>query len=134
MNVQVFGFRDCQESRKALRFFSERRVPVHFVDMDEKPATRGELRRFAERLGAAALIDREGRWFRDLGLRVAGDSPERLLERALVEPRLLRTPLVRSGRDVAVGARPEVWQGWIDAGRAATSAGSSREPGPRPGR
>ena len=126
MNVQVFGFRDCQETRKALRFFSERRVPVHFVDMDEKPATRGELRRFAERLGAASLIDREGRRFRDLGLRATGDSPERLLERALVEPRLLRTPLVRSGRDVTVGARQEAWQGWIDAG--------PREPGPRPAR
>lgn len=126
MNVQVFGFRDCQETRKALRFFSERRVPVHFVDMDEKPATRGELRRFAERLGAASLIDRVGRRFRDLGLRAAGDSPERLLERALIEPRLLRTPLVRSGREVAVGARQEAWQGWIDAGR--------REPLPRPAR
>jgi len=126
VNVQVFGFRDCQETRKALRFFSERRVPVHFVDMDEKPATRGELRRFAERLGAASLIDREGRRFHDLGLRVAGDSPERLLERALVEPRLLRTPLVRSGREVAVGPRQEAWQGWIEAGR--------REPGPQPAR
>jgi len=133
VNVQVFGFRDCQETRKALRFFSERRVAVHFVDMDEKPATRGELRRFAERLGAASLIDRGGRRFRDLGLRVAGDSPERLLQRALVEPRLLRTPLVRSGREVAVGARHEAWQGWIDAERrAASSAAGSREPGPRP--
>lgn len=133
MNVQVFGFRDCQETRKALRFFSERRVPVHFVDMDEKPATRGELRRFAERLGAASLIDREGRRFRDLGLRSAGDSPERLLDRALVEPRLLRTPLVRSGREVAAGARQEAWQGWIDAERrAASSSTGSREPGPRP--
>ena len=126
MNVQVFGFRDCQETRKALRFFSERRVPVHFVDMDEKPATRGELRRFADRLGAVSLIDREGRRFRELGLRVAGDSPERLLERAVVEPRLLRTPLVRNGREVAVGARQEAWQAWVDVGR--------REPAPRSAR
>ena len=132
MNVQVFGFRYCQETRKALRFFSERRVAVHFVDMDERPATRGELRRFAERLGAAGLIDREGKRFRDLGLRVAGDSPERLLERALAEPRLLRTPLSRSGRDLAVGGRPDAWQGWVDAERrAAASSTGSREPGPR---
>jgi arsenate reductase-like glutaredoxin family protein len=132
VNVQVFGFRDCRDTRKALRFFSERRIAVHFVDMDEKPATRGELRRFAERLGAAALIDREGRRFRDLGLRVAGDSPERLLERALGEPRLLRTPLVRSGRDVAVGARADAWQGWVDTERRAQAgprSGGSREPG-----
>ncbi len=136
MNVQIFGFRDCQETRKALRFFSERRVAVHFVDMDEKPATRGELRRFAERLGAASMIDREGRRFRDLGLRVAGDSPERLIERALVEPRLLRTPLVRGGRQVAVGGRPDTWQEWVDAERRtpATPPAASGEPRSRPAR
>ena len=129
MNVQIFGFRDCQETRKALRFFAERRILVHFVDMDEKPATRGELRRFVERLGAAVLIDREGKRFRDLGLRVAGDSPERLLERALAEPRLLRTPLARSGREVAVGPSPQAWQAWVDAERRSASVpATSREP------
>ena len=118
MNVQVFGFKDCQDTRKALRFFAERRVPVHLVDLAERPASRGELRRFAERFGAAALIDREGARFRALGLRVAGDSPQRLLDRALTEPRLLRTPLVRGGARVAVGHAPGDWQAWIDAERA----------------
>ena len=82
MNVQVFGFKNDFETRKALRFFSERRLPVHFVDLDERPASRGELRRFVERLGAAALVDRESARFRSLGLRVSGNSPERLVERA----------------------------------------------------
>lgn len=118
MNVQIFGFKNCQETRKALRFFAERRVPVHFVDLAERPASRGELRRFAERFGPAALIDREGARFRELGLRVAGDSPQRLLDRALAEPRLLRTPLVRNGPRVAVGHAPGDWQAWIDAERA----------------
>ena len=81
MNVQVFGFKDCRETRKALRFFSERRIAVHFVDLAERPATRGELGRFAQKFGAAALLDREGARFRALGLRVSGDSPERLLTR-----------------------------------------------------
>ena len=82
MNVQIFGFRDCQATRKAQRFFSERRIAVHFVDLDERPASRGELRRFAERFGPAALIDKEGARFKALGLRVAGDSPQRLVDRA----------------------------------------------------
>ena len=90
---------------------------MHFVDLNERPAARGELRRFAEKFGAAALIDRDGARFKALGLRVAGDSPERLLERALTEPRLLRTPLVRCGGRVAVGHAPETWQAWIDAAR-----------------
>ena len=115
VQAQIFGFNDCQDTRKAQRFFKERGVSVHFVDLNERPAARGELRRFAEKFGAAALIDRDGARFKALGLRVAGDSPERLLERALTEPRLLRTPLVRCGGRVAVGHAPETWQAWIDA-------------------
>jgi len=118
LNVQIFGFKDCQDTRKALRFFAERRISPHFVDLEERPATRGELRRFAERFGAVALVDRESSRFRDLGLHVAGDSPERLLERALGAPRLLRAPLVRCGGQLAIGPTPQAWQAWVDAERA----------------
>ena len=117
VRAQIFGFNDCQDTRKAQRFFKERGVSVHFVDLKERPAARGELRRFAEKFGAGALIDREGPRFKVLGLRVAGDSPERLLERAVGEPRLLRTPLVRCGPRVAIGLAPEAWQAWIDAAK-----------------
>jgi arsenate reductase len=120
IQVQIFGFADCQDTRKAQRFFKERGVTVHFVDLKERPAARGELRRFAEKFGAAALIDREGARFKALGLRAAGDSPERLLERALTEPHLLRTPLVRFGGRVAVGHAPESWQAWVDAAKQGT--------------
>jgi arsenate reductase (glutaredoxin) len=92
---------------------------VHFVDLDERAASKGELRRFAERFGPAALVDREGARFKALGLRVAGDSPQRLLDRALTEPRLLRTPLVRNGGKVTVGHAPDDWQGWIDSEKTA---------------
>jgi arsenate reductase len=114
MTVQIFGFRDCQDTRKAQRFFAERRIPVYFVDLDERPAAKGELRRFAERFGPAALIDREGARFKALGLRVAGDSPQRLLDRALTEPRLLKTPLVRNGGKVTVGLAPDDWRAWVN--------------------
>ena len=113
MSVQVFGFQGCQDSRKALRFFSERRIAVHFVDLKERPATRGELRRFQEKFGAAALIDRDHPRFRALGLSVRGDSPERMLEQALGEPRLLRTPLVRGDHRVTIGYVPDDWKSWL---------------------
>jgi len=119
LTIQVFGFRDCQATRKAQRFFAERRIAIHFVDLAERPAAKGELRRFAERFGPAALIDREGPRFKALGLRVAGDSPQRLLDRALTEPRLLRTPLVRNGGKVTVGLTPDDWQAWVDVGTTA---------------
>jgi arsenate reductase (glutaredoxin) len=115
VNVQVFGFKNCQDTRKALRFFSERRIAAHFVDLDERPAARGELRRFQDKFGAAALINREHPRFRALGLHVRGDSPERMLERALTEPRLLRTPLVRGGNRVSLGHAPDDWAAWLAA-------------------
>jgi arsenate reductase len=115
INIQVFGFQDCQDTRKALRFFAERRIAVHFVDLKERPAAKGELKRFADRFGPAALVDKDSATYKAMGLRVALDSPQRLLERALVEPRLLRTPLVRNGGKVAIGHTPDEWQVWLDA-------------------
>jgi arsenate reductase-like glutaredoxin family protein len=119
MTIQIFGFRDCQDTRKAQRFFAERRLAVHFVDLAERPASRGELDRFARKFGAAALIDRESPRFRALGLHVSGDSPERQLTRALTEPRLLKTPLVRSGNRLTVGPAPDEWRAWVEADRRA---------------
>ena len=110
IQAQIFGFTDCQDTRKAQRFFKERGIIVHFVDLKERPAARGELRRFADKYGAAALIDREGARFKALGLRVAGDS---------TEPRLLRTPLVRYGGRVAIGHTPDTWREWVDAAKPA---------------
>jgi arsenate reductase-like glutaredoxin family protein len=114
VNVQIFGFHDCQDTRKAQRFFAERRIPVHFVDMKERPPSKGELKRFGDRFGAAC-IDKESAAYKTLRLRLALDSPQRLVERALTEPRLLRTPLVRNGGKVTIGHARDEWQAWIDA-------------------
>ena len=128
MNVQVFGFKDCQETRKALRFFTDRRIAVHFVDLKEKPASKGELRRFADRHGAAALIARDSPRFKALGLHASGDSPQRQLERALIEPRLLKTPLVRVDQRVSVGYAPDDWTAWIKP----SGVGAVRDSPPKP--
>ena len=90
---------------------------MHFVDLDERPAARGELRRFQEKFGAAALINRDHPRFRALGLHVRGDSPERMVERALTEPRLLRTPLVRGDHRVTIGDAADDWNSWIEGSR-----------------
>jgi len=118
VTIQIFGFNDCQDTRKAQRFFAERGIPVHYVDLAQRPASKGELRRFADKFGAAALIDKAGARYKALGLRVALDSPARLLERALTEPRLLRTPLVRNGGKVTIGLAPEEWQAWVAAAKS----------------
>jgi hypothetical protein len=66
--VQVFGTRKSADTRKALRFFSERRIKVHFVDLAERAASPGELRRFVAKFGVAALVDQASRRFGELGL------------------------------------------------------------------
>jgi arsenate reductase-like glutaredoxin family protein len=99
---------------------------VHFVDLSERPASKGELKRFADRFGPAAVIDKGGATYKAMGLRVALDSPQRLLGRALAEPRLLRTPLVRHGGKVTVGHTPDDWQAWAEADKKPPSAGDKQ--------
>jgi len=118
MEVQVFGVKKSAGTRAALRFFAERRIKVHFVDLNERAAAVGELRRFAQQFGVAALVDHESRRFGELGLRSAILSDERWLEKLSLEPLLLRMPLVRHQQQLTIGAAPETWDEWYAASKA----------------
>ncbi len=113
MEVQVFGTKKSAETRKALRFFAERRVKTHFVDLNERPASLGELSRFVQKFGLDRLIDRESRRFDELGLGHARLSDQRWLEKLVDEPLLLRTPLVRTGNLLTIGPAETDWKAWI---------------------
>ncbi len=113
MEVQVFGTRKSADTRRALRFFAERRVKTHFVDLQERAAAPAELKRFAQRFGVQALVDRESRRFADLGLGAARLSDERWLDRLATEPLLLRMPLVRWQQRLTIGADEAAWRQWI---------------------
>lgn len=117
MEVQIFGIRKSPETRRALRFFAERRIRTHFVDLLVRPASPGELRRFAQRFGVETLLDRDGRRFADLGLRAAQYGEQRWLDRLAQEPLLLRMPLVRSGQRLTVGLAEDDWKSWVAAER-----------------
>jgi arsenate reductase-like glutaredoxin family protein len=110
--VQVFGIRKSADTRKALRFFSERRIKTHFVDLAERAASRGELNRFAMKFGVEALIDRSSARFRDLGLLHARLSSDAWLRRLVDDPFLLRMPLVRSGARLTIGVDEASWRDW----------------------
>jgi arsenate reductase len=112
MEVQIFGIKKSPDTRKALRFFAERRVKTHFVDLLERAASPGELKRFAQKFGVEALVNRQSRRFLDLGLGAARLSADGWLE--LVEqPLMLRMPLVRQGSQLTVGDATEIWHGWL---------------------
>src|SRR2546430_16395340 len=112
MEVQVFGVRKSADTRAALRFFAERRIKVHFVDLNERAAAVGELRRFAQKFGVAGLIDRDSRRFGELGLRSGTRSEERWLDEFSLEPLLLRRPLVRNQNQITIGAAQETCHTW----------------------
>jgi arsenate reductase (glutaredoxin) len=112
MEVQIFGTKKSADTRKALRFFSERRVRTHFVDLQQRAASPGELRRFARKFGVQALIDTNSRRFAELGLTRAHLSDERWIDRLADEPMLLRVPLVRWQQQLTVGADETAWREW----------------------
>ena len=112
MNVQIFGVKNDADTRKALRFFKERRIDVHFVDFKVKAPSKGELRRFVQKFGADTVIDREAKRFKALGLHTAYYSDDRWLEIASEEPLILRTPLVRQQNELTVGLAEDTWRAW----------------------
>lgn len=114
--VQVFGLEDSQATRAARRFFKERRLVVHFVDLRRKPMAPGELRRFVERLGAPALADTQGKPWSELGLGFLRMTDVELADKLLADQRLLRLPLVRAGNGFAAGRDEAAWKALVKPG------------------
>jgi arsenate reductase-like glutaredoxin family protein len=112
MEVQVFGVKKSSDTRKALRFFSERRVKTHFVDLNERAASPGELKRFIQKFGLDRLIDKDSKRYEELGLRHARYSDETWLDKLVDEPLLLRMPLVRNGNALTIGLAEQDWKAW----------------------
>jgi len=112
-DIQVFGRDDSPATRAALRFFRERRVAVHYVDLKKRGIAPGELQRFTQSLGAAALLDATSRPYRDLGLAHLSLDQAGIVARLLADPRLLRLPLARHGNHVTVGPAEATWAAWL---------------------
>jgi arsenate reductase (glutaredoxin) len=113
VNVQIFGVKNSPATRAAERFFKERRVEIHFVDLKKKPMSPGEIRRFVERFGMERLVDSEGAAYVDAGLKYMKMSEAELLLRIEQDPKLLRLPLVRSGNHLAVGSDESGWKSML---------------------
>jgi len=110
VSIQIFGVKNSPETRAAERFFKERRVTVQMMDLSQRPMAAGELRRFTDRFGLAALLDSEGKAYVDAGLKYLRMADAELMERIGREPKLLRLPLVRAGNRVSIGRDEESWK------------------------
>ncbi len=115
-SVQIFGVKGSQATRAAERFFKERRVQIHYVDLQKKALAPGEIKRFADRFGGlAGLLDKECKEFVDAGLKYLKVSESELLTRIERTPKLLRLPLVRgAGKRLAVGHDEAAWKAMLE--------------------
>ena len=116
MNIQIFGTKKCAETRKAQRFFKERSIRFQFIDLAEKGLSKGELHSVAARVSLDQLLDRSSRRFAGKGLTHAWLNANKIEALLLEDPLLLRTPIVRNGKEATVGHCPEVWKTWQSSG------------------
>lgn len=111
-SVQIFGTKKSQGARAAERFFKERRVKIHYVDLAQRPISKGELTRFVQKFGLNALLDIGGKAYKDAGLEHMRLSDDSLMQKMMDDPALIRLPLVRGGKVLAVGADAEAKAAW----------------------
>lgn len=112
MNIQIFGVKNDADTRKAMRFFKERRANIHFNDFKIREPSKGELRKFVQKFGIDAVIDRDSKRFKSLGLHTAHYGEDRWLDIAAEEPEILKMPLVRFESKVTIGHDETTWREW----------------------
>ena len=112
INIQIFGTKKSSDTRKAERWFKERRIKFQYINLQEKEISKGELRSVAQAVGGlATLIDEKAK--DSYAVALLQHTPESmLLDKLLENQQVLRQPLVRNGRQATVGYAPDVWKSW----------------------
>ena len=113
MGLQIFGSKKSFDSKKAERFFKERRIKYQYIDLHQYGISRGELKSVAAAVGLNELADPKDQ---DYALFQHLASDEARLEKLYEIPEMLRTPIVRNGKKATVGYEPETWEQWISSG------------------
>lgn len=112
MNIQIFGTKKCSDTRKAERFFKERGVKYQFIDMKEKGMSKGELTSVAAvNGGISGMVDPDAKDKDALAL-FKYIAEEDKLSKLLENQQIIKTPVVRNGKQSTLGYQPEVWKKW----------------------
>lgn len=109
MNIQIFGKAKCFDTKKAERYFKERRIKYQFVDVIKFGMSRGELSSVKNAVGLDAMVDTNDQ---DYPLYQYLASADAKLDKLYEEPYLIKTPIVRNGKKATVGYCPDVWKTW----------------------
>jgi len=110
MNIQILGRKNCNDTKKAQRFFKERRINFHFRDLAEKGLSNGELENICRTIDPEDLIDKESKQYKKRGLEF---MVYQVAEELLNDPLIIRTPIVRNGSKATVGVESDTWAEWI---------------------
>ena len=110
MNIQIFGSSKCFDTKKAQRWFKERRIKFQYIDLPSKGLSPREYQSVKQKIGFEALVNTESRAYEDLYM--PWIAPAAREGKLLEHPELFRTPIVRNGKDATVGYCPEVWEKW----------------------
>ena len=112
MNIQIIGTKKCNDTKKAERYFKERGIKYQFIDMKEKGMSKGEFTSVAQANGGLEnMINWEDKNQDTLAL-IKYIADEDKLEKILENPSVIKTPVVRNGKQSTLGYQPEVWKGW----------------------
>lgn len=111
MNIQIFGVKKCFDTKKAERYFKERKIKYQLINLDEKSMSKGELKNVASAVGLSELLDKDSKTYKALNMdRIVNASVKE--ELLLENPGLFKTPVVRNGKQATVGYKPEIWKDW----------------------
>ena len=111
MNIQIFGKKKCFETKKAERYFKERKIKFQKIDLTSKGISKGELQSVVKSVGLDNLVNESANCYHESLLPYTSDK-ERKLEIITEYPEVLHTPIVRNGKTATVGYQPDIWKEW----------------------
>ena len=112
MNIQIFGTNKCFDTKKAMRYFKERGIKYQFIDMKEKGMSKGEYESIKQVVGGIENLLDENCKDKDTLALIRYISDEDKDEKILENQKVLKTPVVRNGKQATVGYQPEIWKEW----------------------
>lgn len=112
MNIQIFGTKKCNNTKKAQRFFKERGIKFQFIDLNEKSMSKGEFRSVCQSVGSLSQLINEDCKDKDALALVKYISDDEKEEKLLANQQVIKTPVVRNGKLATVGYMPDVWKKW----------------------
>lgn len=112
MNIQIFGTNKCFDTKKAMRYFKERNIKYQFIDMKEKGMSKGEFRSVKQAIGSLEKMLNPKCKDQDTFALIQHIAAEDKEEKVLENQQVLKTPIVRNGKQATIGYTPDSWKEW----------------------